>query len=211
MFLILRVSAIITGNYFYQPTMKNWRTDHPDAILFSRETDPKYGIFSNFYALGEPLIYEEKTYPTTEHLYQCLKFMGPASTDKDLEYAEHIRKTRKPFASKILGGLKIKHLPYEWVKPLNKLIMKYKETAKVRTDWENGYKKEAMMICLRAKFNSTQKDKDGRLLKDILLETGDKVICEDSPWDAIWGIGSDGKGLNWLGESLMKLREELRK
>ena len=59
-------------------------------------------------------------------------------------------------------------------------------------------------------------------LKEILLATGNKEIVEASPYDTIWGIGlsenderrldkSKWLGTNWLGEAIMRVREELRK
>lgn len=58
-------------------------------------------------------------------------------------------------------------------------------------------------------------------LKAFLLQTGDKVIVEASPFDRIWGIGMGAenpnatnpvqwKGLNLLGFALMEVRERLR-
>lgn len=59
-------------------------------------------------------------------------------------------------------------------------------------------------------------------LKNILLETGNKILAESSPTDHIWGIGmgvseypeildkNNWKGKNLLGESLMRVREELK-
>ena len=52
---------------------------------------------------------------------------------------------------------------------------------------------------------------------DILLETGDRVIVEGSPYDVIWGVGlhwnddlilkeSNWKGDNLLGKALMEVR-----
>lgn len=57
-------------------------------------------------------------------------------------------------------------------------------------------------------------------LKDQLLATGKKHLAEASPYDEIWGIGcgeyneyaeqpNKWKGLNLLGEVLMKVREAL--
>jgi len=59
-------------------------------------------------------------------------------------------------------------------------------------------------------------------LRIELLETGDRVMVEASPYDKIWGIGmraddsravqpSDWKGLNLLGKVLMQVRAELLK
>lgn len=58
-------------------------------------------------------------------------------------------------------------------------------------------------------------------LKDQLLQTGDKIIAEASPYDNIWGIGltaSDKRaqdmskwlGQNLLGKALMETREKLK-
>lgn len=59
-----------------------------------------------------------------------------------------------------------------------------------------------------------------KYLKKILLDTGEKIICEASPYDAIWGIkmGVDHpdildenkwKGQNLLGHALMNVRRRL--
>jgi ribA/ribD-fused uncharacterized protein len=58
-------------------------------------------------------------------------------------------------------------------------------------------------------------------LKEFLLSTGNKIIVEASPVDAIWGIGlakdhadapnpAKWKGLNLLGFALMEVRDELK-
>ena len=60
-------------------------------------------------------------------------------------------------------------------------------------------------------------------LRDILDNTGDKIIVEASPYDVVWGIGmsiaqypeildqSNWRGENRLGVALMRVRDELRK
>jgi len=58
-------------------------------------------------------------------------------------------------------------------------------------------------------------------LKEYLLSTGDALLAEASPYDAIWGIGIDAEtaektpqskwpGQNLLGKALMNVREKLK-
>lgn len=58
-------------------------------------------------------------------------------------------------------------------------------------------------------------------LKRNLLATGSDTLVEASPYDKIWGIGismtdpsrydrTKWRGTNWLGETLMKVREDLK-
>ena len=67
-----------------------------------------------------------------------------------------------------------------------------------------------------AKFSQNAK------MKEELMLTGDKEICEASPYDKRWGVGmsadnplikekANWDGLNWLGEVLTKVRDDLRK
>lgn len=67
-----------------------------------------------------------------------------------------------------------------------------------------------------AKFTQNKK------LREMLLETGDKILVEASPYDTIWGIGisqddpdrffeEKWKGQNLLGKCLTKVREDIRK
>ena len=67
-------------------------------------------------------------------------------------------------------------------------------------------KKEGLM-----KEIQLEKFKQHPDLKDILLKTGKEVLVYADPIDNYWGIGSDGKGLNKLGEILMFVRDELAK
>lgn len=58
-------------------------------------------------------------------------------------------------------------------------------------------------------------------LKEALLATGDSLLVEASPTDRLWGIGlaegdpacedeSKWRGVNWLGEVLTKVREDIK-
>ena len=77
----------------------------------------------------------------------------------------------------------------------------------------NEVRYDVVLTAVRAKFTQ-HKD-----LKRVLLETGDAEIVEASPYDRIWGIGTNRpheimdkqkwKGQNLLGKALMQVREEL--
>lgn len=73
----------------------------------------------------------------------------------------------------------------------------------VRSDWEQ-VKQDVMYRVVRAKFLAYPD------LQEILLNTQDEVIIEDSPNDAYWGCGADHQGYNYLGKMLMRIRGELR-
>jgi N-glycosidase YbiA len=47
-------------------------------------------------------------------------------------------------------------------------------------------------------------------IEQVLLDTLDAEIIEDSPVDYFWGCGIDRTGLNHLGRILMRVRAELR-
>lgn len=72
----------------------------------------------------------------------------------------------------------------------------------LRPDWEE-VKVDVMLDALRHKFKQNVE------LKKKLLETNNKVLHEDSPYDFIWGWQNNGKDL--LGKCLMQVRSELQK
>jgi len=72
-----------------------------------------------------------------------------------------------------------------------------------RDDWEN-VKFDIMLKALRAKVASYE------FMGPKLLATGNEEIAEDSPYDAEWGLGKDGKGKNLLGKAWMEIRNELK-
>lgn len=74
----------------------------------------------------------------------------------------------------------------------------------IRDDWDD-FKEVAMKRALIAKFNQHSD------LKDLLLETGDAILIENSQKDYYWGIGADGSGKSRLGFLLMELREDLKR
>lgn len=72
-----------------------------------------------------------------------------------------------------------------------------------RAEWDGGLRVDMMRRVLRAKFAD-------RVLKAMLLETGDEQLVEGNYWhDSYWGA-VNGKGENMLGKLLMELRKEIR-
>lgn len=73
----------------------------------------------------------------------------------------------------------------------------------IRSDWDE-IKLKVMDGLLRQKFaNDTFQRK--------LLDTGDQDLIEGNNWgDTFWGV-CKGRGENWLGILLMKIRDDIRR
>ncbi|AFY45439.1 NADAR family protein [Nostoc sp. PCC 7107] len=92
-----------------------------------------------------------------------------------------------------------------------RLVKTPKEAAKMgrersrplRQDWEQ-VKDDIMKKAVLCKFE-THTD-----IQEILLNTGNTEIVENSPIDYYWGCGADGSGKNMLGIILMEVRDILR-
>lgn len=146
-------------------------------ILFYDKNVPYYG-FTNF--SNHPVVFENKKYLTSEHLFQAFKFLGHRP-----DIAEHLRTFSR--------------------RPMDVYNEARKFDHEKRSDWLSGrINIEKMKVALKLKFTQHES------LRDELLSTGDAVLVEDSPTDPFWGIGHDGQGQNMLGLALMELREELR-
>ncbi|AKM80189.1 TPA: DUF1768 domain-containing protein [Candidatus Saccharibacteria bacterium] len=72
-----------------------------------------------------------------------------------------------------------------------------------RSDW-NEVKVDVLTNIIR------QKALQNPDVKEALLRTGVEEIVEVNPKDSFWGSGADGKGWNYTGKILMKIREELK-
>lgn len=73
----------------------------------------------------------------------------------------------------------------------------------MREDWLDVREQVMYEVCL-AKFTQNQR------LKNMLLATGDELLVEGNTWnDKFWGV-CNGRGLNRLGETLMRIRNELK-
>ena len=76
---------------------------------------------------------------------------------------------------------------------------------KLRDDWDE-VKDQVMYDIVKDKMNRNP------WIKELLLETGDKIIEEGNSWgDDYWGVNiNTGIGRNQLGKTLMRLRGEFR-
>ncbi len=73
-----------------------------------------------------------------------------------------------------------------------------------RADWD-GIKIGVMRRLIRTKVDQHE------YVRRKLLDTGDRVLVENSWRDGFWGWGPDERGQNVLGELWMELRAELRR
>ncbi len=73
----------------------------------------------------------------------------------------------------------------------------------IHPDWDRC-KCELMYRAIRQKFSSHLD------IQQVLLDTLDAEIIEDSPVDYFWGCGSAKTGANHLGRILMRVRDDLR-
>ena len=170
-----------------------------DEVIKFYSKDEPYYEFSNFYLAD--IEYKGKIYPSSEHLYQALKFLGPKASKRSKEYAREIRKVNTPNKARILANQKTGG-GYQWRTDLNPIIEEYQDV-KMRKDWDD-IRDDIMRKVILYKFEQNRK------LRKLLLSTGDAVIQENSPRDYYWGIGKDGSGENMLGIILMETRDILR-
>ena len=93
---------------------------------------------------------------------------------------------------------------FEAPSPYDAKLLAHGNENKVRKNWSE-IKLTVMENILRAKLG------DHSYIYEKLLSTGDREIIENSPIDAYWGTGKDGKGENHLGKLWMRLRKEMMK
>ena len=75
------------------------------TIYFYRERDEPYGCFSNFSKHGFEL--GGKFWPTVEHYFQAMKFVGTAHEDD-------VRRAKTPMDAKNMGGDRSRPLRSDW-------------------------------------------------------------------------------------------------
>lgn len=167
------------------------------TIGFFRETE-EYGFLSNFYYSPFTVSYMNEDgvkyyeFKTAEHAVHFFK----ANLFGDLETANKIMMTDYPKVAKSLG----------------------REVKNFDQDIWDLNKRAIYADVIKAKFT----DKRNKDIKQKLIDTGDSILVECSPYDRIWGIGYSKEssefinrefnkwGQNLLGKILMKVRDRIR-
>lgn len=114
--------------------------------------------------------------------YPTVEHYYQASKFQNVAYHERIRKCDSPKKASELGKSK------------NEVI---------RAHWDD-LKIEVMTEAIRLKFNQHTE------IKQVLANTENRILIENSPYDNFWGIGRTGEGLNYLGTVLMRIRMNLK-
>ncbi|RED16802.1 ribA/ribD-fused uncharacterized protein [Parasphingopyxis lamellibrachiae] len=166
-----------------------------DGIIRKFQKTP----LSNFAPVN--VSYQGERFNSVEHGYQAMKF--PSSTWEKVSdrHIEAINRKLSPGGERI-GRKELPHLfsSQQLSAGGSKKVAKYlRQVVHVRDDWDE-VKVYIMIALLIQKFS---KEKFYRLLKS----TGDKYLIEGNTWDdTFWGE-CNGRGRNFLGRSLMKIRE----
>lgn len=172
--------------------MANHRLD-TDTQVFFYEND--FYVLSNFSAFQMRWT-DNRLFPTSEHLYQWLKFDWKKSDWEKLEdewiLTQEVRrkvafaKNAIEFAASAHEALKIAEEHHIFWRP----------------DWFD-VRLTVMKSVLREKIRQHE------YVRRKLLATGNRELIEDSWRDAFWGWGSIKEGKNMLGKLWMEVREEL--
>jgi ribA/ribD-fused uncharacterized protein len=157
-----------------------------DAVAFYGRRASEWVWLSNFEGgpveMPDPHTGERTTYPSKEHALMCHKTVNH-------DDHEWIRAAKEPKEAKSRGG------------PRGQRGRK----VELRADWDQ-IKLGVMVEILRRWYGANPE------YAQRLCATGQRLIVEDSPRDAIWGIRSRGgrlAGTNLLGRAHMTLRAEL--
>jgi len=127
------------------------------------------------------IVLDDRHWQTTEHFYQAHKF-DPSDPLAGAWFAQ-IAAADSPAIAAHIGRSHPEHY---------------------RPDWDR-VKIPIMYRAVRQKFLTHP------AIRQVLLDTGEAMLVENSPVDYFWGCGTDGTGQNQLGKLLMQLRAEFRR
>jgi N-glycosidase YbiA len=164
------------------------------TIEFYRANEKPYGAFSNLYRCSVEVAGIK--FPTVEHAYQSLK-------PRDSRVRDWLLSAPAPS----LVALCAHSLPSNDIDPTE--IMGRTADALLGFHTRPGWSRLRypwMLECIRAKFSQHEE------LRDLLLATGDADLIEagriDDDAGRRWGV-VNGRGQNYLGRMLMRIRGEL--
>lgn len=157
-------------------------------VLFFDRDRAEFGFLSNFHPCE--LRIDGRDWHHVEAYYQSRKSPNPAYHDAILE-------KKYPSWSKYVGDSRIGD------SRLSKKSWFRKHPDDLVAGWDM-MRLDVMRVALEAKFQQNSN------LRLALLNTDRHELIEDSPRDAFWGFGEDGRGANWLGKLLMEVRESTR-
>jgi predicted NAD-dependent protein-ADP-ribosyltransferase YbiA (DUF1768 family) len=185
-------------------------TQNRVVAILKPEAD--FGGLSNL-AGDYPLLLNGIRIPSTEHLYQALKFPGHPEFQRCILKAGTAADALRVATNKLLTRVVTSHahrvdLP-KYAVASRKQALKTTYDAKIRSDWDH-IKLDVMYYCLRLKL-ITHWVRFGSLLRS----TDDaEILVAATRKASFWGVFTSKNGLhqyghNHLGRLLMKLRDEL--
>jgi ribA/ribD-fused uncharacterized protein len=184
--------------------------DHPStpAIFFFKDDELPYGCFCQWYRCNFHDTESGLDFTSAEQWMMWNK----AKMADDKETMREIMKTTSPRKQKGLGREVKGFDPAEWDKIKFGVVVRGNMMKFTQGD-DRAY----------FKFTTGSTDEEEvppKPLRDILMESGDKYLCEASRFDRVWGIGySEAEagqmarskwGENLLGRALCVVRDRLR-
>jgi predicted NAD-dependent protein-ADP-ribosyltransferase YbiA (DUF1768 family) len=169
------------------------------VLLFYSSKEDNY-FLGNFYphVSGQRLEslniqYKGTSWPTSEHLYQALKFKN--KTEKEKKWREIIRTSSTPTIARHLGH-QLTDSHYEWQRKATSLVNEYIDVRKAGDIDDIAFREKIMMKALKAKFSIVE-------LREKLLNTKNLKLGEKT--GGLWGF----YGSNLLGRLLERLRLDI--
>lgn len=169
------------------------------------DTDKRVHIYMDeFYCLHNfsafRLLWEGFEFDTSEHAYHWEKFANWKKEVSPAHYYDYAP-PMTTFVDVENHGIRSMILRARSAHEAFKIAEEFKD--RVSPEW-NQHRVFVMKKILLAKLDQHE------YVRRKLLETGDRIIVEDSWRDDFWGWGKNRDGQNMLGKLWMKIRDEIR-
>jgi N-glycosidase YbiA len=139
-------------------------------------------------------------YSARENPYGCFSNFSPHSIELDGQWwptTEHYFQAQKFAGTPYTENVRLAHSPKQAAE------IGRDRKLPLRRDWER-VKDDVMRRAVLCKFETYE------AIRQILLDTGDEDIVENTSHDYYWGCGTGGSGKNMLGQILVEVRAILR-